>query len=763
MKKFSLRLLIFCILLLAGCAQVNFTSSPSEVNNSESFYMYLEFQAKDDIAGYVNQNWGYYSVELPDSWTITSVNLSYDNVVYDIPLSPQSSIPGRSSNSNYSWKSFEFSNLQVNEDDKFYIRISVDAGDLYGDYSLRSAMYVGGTWYYDGQTGLYNSDFRNLDDFEVSVQCASPYIEDGSGTCVLDMNTCEGNLPSGNYTAGPSSFLESNDPSIWTHVSSSPGTCEFTCDSGFAFNSDTTQCDFIVLEEYLWYKDADQDGFASETQYSTSDPGSDWYNITMPVTDCNDNNRSIHPFFTESGSALCTDGIDNDCNGMVDSIDPNCQPEQCEDREFGVIDNNLLYPPGTDEMSKLCLNQSQTTYTYFSEDGCGTDNTILYYDQETQLVSAPLMQNATYESEVCSQMNCYIISGSSCVGDFEKVLGLSDLSEANVFRPHVDSANSLCCQAYAEGLSFESGLDTIELMCSPYKDGFCPEQFEDSQGNEISCALVKDPDCGYQPYNVTSNFFRDLFSVNFDERVYVSGSSNTDNARVTIDDRNVNYDESTTFINYVFVVVSDSHSTHSVSEINFSYTQGTPEITFDNSIVAECDPIPSLSTELSTPCYEWDDSTLRLHHPLSVHQIGVNFTYRSLMTFILLGVVFALVIPFLVLFLVKTHALSHVKGISKKGVEKDISKITSFVERKLSEGISKAKIREMLNSVGWEDHMISLALHGVHTQKKNFAALRKYIKECIDKGVPKSKMFAALLASGWDKEEIEEEYEKLNK
>lgn len=527
------------------------------------------------------------------------------------------------------------------------------------------------------------------------------------------------------------------------------------------YNSLATQDDGSCTYDSsaTYYLDQDQDGFANQTQVSSTHPGENWYAIDMPVNDCDDTNRNVHPGFTEA-DLLCSNRIDDDCNGLIDSEEPVCQTSVCAANSivFGVINNSRLYQTGENQ-TELCVDKSDI-YEIDYRSSCGTSNDILAYNPNNNLVARPSDAESGYTQNICGPASCQIQSGSSCSGTFSKVLGLSDVVNATVSTPSEDSFYSLCCQTYQEGISFKSGTDTVNLYCSTESDGFCPEDFEDSEGNRISCSLQRDPDCGYQPLQGTQQFFKNLFSVNFDERVYVTDVSNSNSSRVAISQRNVSYDDSTTYINYSFSIVSSTHSDHSVTNINFSYAQGEPTVKFDGSTLSEC---PSTVTESDVPCYEWEGESLTLHHTLSVHTATVEFSFRSAMTFIFLVFLFAILVPLLVVVLVKTKAFTHMRGINKKGVEKDISKLTAFVEKKLSEGLSKADIRRMLEDVGWEHHVISLALHGAHVQHKNYSALQRYIKECLDKNIPKSKIFAALLAAGWEKEEVNTEYEKLTK
>ncbi len=56
------------------------------------------------------------------------------------------------------------------------------------------------------------------------------------------------------------------------------------------------------------------------------------------ATDCNDNDRSINPGAAEN----CTDGIDNNCNNLVDAQDPNAVncPIECIDADLDGYDEN---------------------------------------------------------------------------------------------------------------------------------------------------------------------------------------------------------------------------------------------------------------------------------------------------------------------------------------------------------------------------------------------------------------------------------------
>ena len=63
--------------------------------------------------------------------------------------------------------------------------------------------------------------------------------------------------------------------------------------------------------------DQDGDGYGSPASALCS----------APELDCNDNEFDANPGMSEGpvGSDSCSDGLDNDCNGLVDNLDPGCQ------------------------------------------------------------------------------------------------------------------------------------------------------------------------------------------------------------------------------------------------------------------------------------------------------------------------------------------------------------------------------------------------------------------------------------------------------
>ncbi len=69
-----------------------------------------------------------------------------------------------------------------------------------------------------------------------------------------------------------------------------------------------------VVDEGNCCADFDHDGYGNPESGACTKPG----------VDCNNNNPLINPGLSESTFDLCIDGIDNNCNGLVDRDDPAC-------------------------------------------------------------------------------------------------------------------------------------------------------------------------------------------------------------------------------------------------------------------------------------------------------------------------------------------------------------------------------------------------------------------------------------------------------
>ena len=96
------------------------------------------------------------------------------------------------------------------------------------------------------------------------------------------------------------------------------------CDNGIDEDCDglVDGADPDVSGVMFWYEDADGDGFGNPQEFSQScnaPPG-----FVMNNEDCDDNNPQVNPAALE----LCDNGLDDDCDGLVDTADPDVASEE---------------------------------------------------------------------------------------------------------------------------------------------------------------------------------------------------------------------------------------------------------------------------------------------------------------------------------------------------------------------------------------------------------------------------------------------------
>ncbi|MBK8705737.1 MAG: HYR domain-containing protein [Saprospiraceae bacterium] len=191
----------------------------------------------------------------------------------------------------------------------------------------------GQTWYADVDNDGYSSGVTQISCLRPSGHKVAGELTSTTGDCndndedinpaateVCDGidNNCDGSTDEGVLTT----YYRDQDGDGFGNASITQQAC--SAPSGYVANN--TDCnDNNALEKpgQMWYKDIDGDGYA-ETGAATitecARPAG--YKVASELTsttgDCNDGNAAIKP-----GAVEVCDGVDNDCDGLLDGNDPN--------------------------------------------------------------------------------------------------------------------------------------------------------------------------------------------------------------------------------------------------------------------------------------------------------------------------------------------------------------------------------------------------------------------------------------------------------
>ncbi len=130
------------------------------------------------------------------------------------------------------------------------------------------------------------------------------YDGDGYGGSRLSVDACE----------QPSSYVADNTDCDDSDASAYPGADEVCDGADNDCDGDTDEDD--ATDVSTWYADADGDGYgdASSSSEACSEPSG----YVSDDTDCDDGDGAVNPGATE----VC-DGVDNDCDGLLDDGDPS--------------------------------------------------------------------------------------------------------------------------------------------------------------------------------------------------------------------------------------------------------------------------------------------------------------------------------------------------------------------------------------------------------------------------------------------------------
>ncbi len=284
--------------------------------------------------------------------------------------------------------------------------------------------------------GYILSPDDDCDDNEVTVFPGNPEFCDG-----LD-NDCDGVIDNGASDAitwyadtdvdsfgdllntvdacvAPPGYIADNTDCDDADDTAFPGATEI-CDG------DDEDCDGLIDEagavgEQSWFADFDTDGFG--------DPGVEVFECTAPSgfiddnTDCNDAEPTVFP----GGVEVC-DGLDNDCNGLIDDlpVDGLIWMQDGDTDGFGFIDSAFIAceAPGPDWVTGEpdCDDTEPTVFPGGTEFCDGLDNDcdgvidIGVIDGQTYWLDGDIdgFGDLAFPVEACSQPSGYADNSDDC-------------------------------------------------------------------------------------------------------------------------------------------------------------------------------------------------------------------------------------------------------------------------------------------------------------------------------------------------------------
>jgi len=182
---------------------------------------------------------------------------------------------------------------------------------------------AGQTWYFDNDFDGWGSDTQTM----FGCEPIEGYVEEGGDCDDYDpeinpgaIELCNSKDDDCDRDIDEEGYCPPGGPHTSVSCDALNGICSYECWSGWLdCNGDIMfdGCEFSIPATV--YQDSDGDGYGNPlVSLEIYDcPGTGW---SLNSLDCDDTDSDIHPGATEN----CSDGVDNDCDGLTDSEDPDC-------------------------------------------------------------------------------------------------------------------------------------------------------------------------------------------------------------------------------------------------------------------------------------------------------------------------------------------------------------------------------------------------------------------------------------------------------